>query len=52
MVVNVLLSGLALGRYSERATGISAENDFAVWIDERFPDERMERIYPSAKIRK
>lgn len=52
MVVNVLLSGLALGRYSERATGISAENDFAVWMDERFPDERMERIYPSAKIRK
>ena len=52
MVVNVLLSGLALGRYSERAAGISAENDIAVWIDERFPDERMERIYPSAKIRR
>lgn len=52
MTWNVLVSGLALNRYSERAAGIKANNRAAVWIDERFPDERMEQIYPSAKIRK
>ncbi len=52
MVGNVLLSGIALSRYSERASGIKANNALSEWIDERFPDERMERIYPSAKIRK
>ncbi|MCI9446283.1 MAG: putative ABC transporter permease [Lachnospiraceae bacterium] len=52
MIGNILLSGLALNRYSERAHGIAAGNDFAAWIDEKYPDERMDRIYPSAKIRK
>lgn len=52
MLVNVLLSGLALGRYSERAVGAPAENGVEAWLDERFPDGRMERIYPSAKIRR
>ncbi len=52
MVGNVLLSGVALSRYSERANGIQAGNEMEAWIDERFPDERMERIYPSAKIRR
>lgn len=52
MVGNVLLSGIALSRYSERACGIKANNALSEWIDERFPDERMDRIYPSAKIRK
>lgn len=52
MVGNVLLSGIALSRYSERACGIKADNAVAEWIDEKFPDERMEHIYPSAKIRK
>lgn len=52
MIGNVLLSGIALSRYSERACGIKANNALSEWIDERFPDERMERIYPSAKIRK
>lgn len=52
MVGNVLLSGIALSRYSERACGMKANNALSEWIDERFPDERMERIYPSAKIRK
>lgn len=52
MVGNVFLSGIALSRYSERASGIKANNALSEWIDERFPDERMERIYPSAKIKK
>lgn len=52
MIVNVLLSGLALSRYSERALGQEPDNVLERWMDERFPDERMDLIYPSAKIRK
>lgn len=58
MVCNVLISSLALARYNERntQTGETQEvsaftqtlNDF---LDERFTDERMERIYPNAKIK-
>ena len=50
MIFNVCLSGLAMGRYSERAQGIPAEHGLGAWIDEQFPDQRMERIYPNAKI--
>ncbi len=50
MFCNVVISGFALGRYSERAMGISAENETARFIDERFPDERIERIYPNMKM--
>ena len=39
-----------MGRYSERAQGIPAEHGLGAWIDEQFPDQRMERIYPNAKI--
>lgn len=52
MIGNVLLSGLALSRYSERALGQKPDNGLERWMDERFPDERMDLIYPSAKIRK
>lgn len=51
MIGNVMLSGFALSRYSERAYGLEPDNGLELWIDERFPDERMDLIYPSAKIR-
>ncbi len=56
MIVNMIISSLALSRYTDRNTEPNAApssemeqllNDF---LDERFPDERMERIYPNAKI--
>lgn len=61
MVLNMLISSLALARYTERNTAgsqtsasqvqtpgaVSALNAF---LDSRFPDERMERIYPNAKL--
>lgn len=52
MTVNILISAAALGRYSERQTEGVLENKTAVeaFLDEHFPDERMERIYPNAKI--
>ena len=49
MVVNMAVSSLALARYTERQTvdqpSVSALGEL---LDRRFPDERMERIYPNA----
>lgn len=51
MVFNMMMSGLALGRYTERNTGKKkAENKIEEFLDDHFPDERMERIYPNAKV--
>lgn len=61
MVFNMGISALALGRYSTRQQEkLAAENeripaertDLEKFLDERFPDERMEKIYPNAKLAK
>ena len=44
-VVNTVMSGIALTRWSQRNAGIPAANTFWQTIDERFPDERMEKVY-------
>ena len=51
MSVNILVSMAALVRYDMRADGKPAESGWEKMIDERFGDERMERIYPNAKSR-
>lgn len=51
MVINMAVSTLALARYTDRYAGKEAEDSIDVFLDERFPDERMERIYPNAIIR-
>lgn len=48
MAVNMVVSAAALARYSERAHGKPAENVIESILDERFDDERMQRIYPNA----
>ena len=48
MVVNMAVSGLALTRYTDRNNGIAASNAIEEFLDERFDDARMERIYPNA----
>ncbi len=50
LVVNSAVSFLALFRWSQRTEGIEASN--VVWqvIDDRFPDERMERIYANMEL--
>lgn len=50
MSVNMVISALALARYSERAMGSPAKHKVSEWLDEHFPDSRMERIYPNAKM--
>lgn len=48
MCVNIVVSAMALVRYDERGRGIPATAEWQQTIDERFPDERMARIYPNA----
>ena len=51
MVINILVSALALGRYTQRHTmPDSPPTALSQFLDQRFPDERMERIYPNAKL--
>lgn len=62
MIFNMILSSLALARYTERNTvSVQPENGqvsseetdgdpLNAFLDEHFPDERMERIYPNAKM--
>ena len=49
MAVNMAVSGLALIRSDARSEGAPAANSLDVWLDARFPDERMARIYPNMK---
>lgn len=51
MSVNILLSGLALDRYSKRHDGLPAESEIAELMDDWFPDPYMERVYPNIKFR-
>lgn len=51
MVVNMSISALTLGRYTQRYRGQEAVTPFEYFLDEHFPDERMKKIYPSAIMR-
>ncbi|MBD5459424.1 MAG: putative ABC transporter permease [Lachnospiraceae bacterium] len=50
MAVNMAVSAAALARYSERNANVAAESAVERFLDDHFPDERMERIYPNAKM--
>lgn len=49
-VFNILMSGIAMFRWSQRIEGIAPSNAFWEWVDERFPDERMENVYANMKF--
>lgn len=48
MCCNIVVSSLALIRSTQRSQGVSAEQKWQKVLDERFDDERLERIYPNA----
>ena len=48
MCCNMAVSTMALIRSNERSKGIPATQSWQQTMDERFPDERMEKIYPNA----
>lgn len=41
--LDLLITGLALGRYSSRAVHPKAENQIMAYLDENYPDERIEQ---------
>ena len=50
MAVNLLVTAMAMGRYTQRLAGETGEpNVVTEFLDDHFPNERMERLYPSAK---
>lgn len=52
MCLDIAVSAAALMRYTERSQGKEAVSGWEKWIDERFDDERMTRIYPNAILTK
>lgn len=51
MCCNMIVSSMALVRQSQREEGIAAQASWQIVMDERFGDERMDRIYPNAQNR-
>lgn len=50
MVVNSAVSGVAVYRWAERTGGKEASGSLERVLDERFPDERMEKIYANLEF--
>lgn len=50
MLVNVSISSIALARYQERSKGKNANNNIEKWIDTKYDDNLMNRVYPKALI--
>ena len=50
MLVNVSVSSIALARYQARSKGKNANNRIEKWIDTKYDDNLMNRVYPKALI--
>lgn len=48
MAVNMVVSSLALTRYTARTEGVPAQNSVEEFLDAHFDDARMKAIYPKA----
>lgn len=47
LTADMALSAVAVGRWSDRLSNIPAQNSVDVWLDENYPDEMLEEIYPN-----
>ena len=50
MVCTIILSALALDRYTQRSAGDAPQTTLGLFLDRHYPDQRIERVYPNAKI--
>jgi uncharacterized membrane protein len=50
MIVNCGISALAVHRWSERIDGVEPANRLEVFLDARYPDSFMKRIYPNMQF--
>ena len=48
MALNMGVSALASARQADRRQGIPAQNAISRFLDEQYPDEFLEKIYPNA----
>jgi uncharacterized membrane protein len=44
------LSAIAVSRWAGRLSGNPAKSDIEVWLDERYPDEKLREIYPNMRF--
>ena len=47
---NAFMSAVSMYRWSRRMDAVPPANAFEVWIDERFPNERMQKIYANMEF--
>ena len=50
LIFDCVVSAFAVFRWSERGKGKTAANTVEGFLDTRFPDERMEKIYPNMEF--
>lgn len=48
--VNMLLSAAAVDRWNHRVNGEPAQNAVEVWLDENYPDDKLQEIYPKTQF--
>ena len=49
MVIDILLSGLAIGRYVQRQEGEAPPSAIGSFLDEQYPDELVEWVWPNMR---
>lgn len=49
-IFNAFMSCISMYRWSQRLNGVSPSNIFWEWIDNCFPDERMEKVYANMEF--
>lgn len=50
-IFNIIASGFVMARWTERHNGKESTSSLSRYIDEKYPDERMERIFPNWKFK-
>lgn len=49
MIIDILLSGLAIGRYVERQSGTAAPSAIGTFLDDQYPDGFIEWVWPNMR---
>ena len=51
MAINMVISSLAVARYVERRQGLAPDTEFEIFMDNIYPDELMQTVYPHMWLR-
>ena len=51
ILLNMLVSALAVARQEERREGLPAANIVEIFLDEHYTDERLAEIYPNMMVK-